>query len=593
MKDTFERRINDISKLAESYQKKSGIITSVRLAIFAFFIALWIYTLNELLIEAFLILVILFPFIFGVVVRYHRKLNYKKRFYSHLVNINEEEIRRIDLKPESYSNGTKYLDESHPYSADLDIFGPRSLYHLLNRCSTPSGEDALARWLSGPASEREIIHRQQAIKELKEDIDWRQEVQASEMEIDKKSSVNSFLQWLNSKSSKVSPPLLYGLPIIALIAIVLWIFGIVSFVIPLISVVINGYVTYKRSQETEELSKVTSEGLAILRKYRHIIDLIEQKEVHAEKLVQLKAFFRNDNFTASKSLKKFESLLEFVDARGNLFYHIFNAIFLIDLQLIYRSDRWRNNYKEFITQWFDAIGEMEALCSIAGFAFTNDGISYPEISKETHILESYELGHPLIKPSERIANNFTLKGKGALGVITGSNMSGKSTFLRTVCINAVLALAGAPVCAKSMKISIIDVFTSMRTQDDLEAHVSSFYAELKRIRHLLELLQKNKRPILFALDEVLKGTNSHDRHSGALALARQLNELDCFGMISTHDLELGQLAEERQNILNFSFNSDIVNDKILFDYKINEGVCRSFNASALMQQMGIDLKHYN
>ena len=229
------------------------------------------------------------------------------------------------------------------------------------------------------------------------------------------------------------------------------------------------------------------------------------------------------------------------------------------------------------------------LNSLAGFSYANRGFTIPVIVDEAYQLSATALGHPLIRGKERVVNDFAMAGKGKVIIITGSNMSGKSTFLRTVGVNVVLALMGAPVCAASFTTSVYQVFTSMRTQDNLEESVSSFYAELKRLKQLLELIGTT-HPVLFMLDEILKGTNSHDRHNGAASLIKQLTGTDSFGFVSTHDLELGALSDDAGTIENYSFNSQVVDDEIIFDYKLHHGLCKSFNASKLMEKMGIKIE---
>lgn len=589
MNKFFNERISRFRQLEIEYGKKSGTFTVIRIILFIFFLALWIFLLNESLFSLFLLTLVLFPFIFGFVVNRHKKINYKQKFNQHLVIINEEEVNRLEFKPQHLSNGSAHLDEFHDYTGDLDIFGPGSLYHFINRTATPSGEKTLADWLKAPACKDEIIERQESIAELNEQVDWRQEIQATELAISHSGSLSLFIEWLKEPSARINKMIIFLMPLLMVLTIILWITGTVSFYVPAAILLINGYIIGKYSKTTHHLSEVTENGLATLKKYRHILFLIEGREFKAAKLRNIQQLFNDGGYKASRALKKLERILEFLDARSNMFYHILNFIFLIDLHLIARAENWRSKNKEFVSHWFDAIGELEALCSFAGYYFAGENLSFPVISDQQYYFEAKNLGHPLISLKERVNNNYLISGKGAVHIITGSNMSGKSTFLRTVCINAVIAYAGGPVCAKKLQLSIMHVFTSMRTHDDLEAHVSSFYAELKRIRNLLNKLKDQAEPVLFALDEVLKGTNSHDRQAGAAALTRQLHEQNCMGMISTHDLELGALAGEAQEIKNFSFNSDIIDDRIIFDYKINNGICRSFNASKLMQQMGIDM----
>jgi len=231
---------------------------------------------------------------------------------------------------------------------------------------------------------------------------------------------------------------------------------------------------------------------------------------------------------------------------------------------------------------------MEPLNSISAFAFANEKYIFPKVNEGAPIFSAEKLGHPLIPSKQRINNNFQLKGKGAIGVITGSNMSGKSTFLRTIGVNAVLAFAGAPVCADQLELSIFQVFTSMRTKDNLEENISSFYAELLRLKMLLQTINEN-RPVLFLLDEILKGTNSADRHIGAESLIIQLSQLNAFGLISTHDLKLGKLKLKTDKLRNYNFSSSIDGQEIIFDFKLRDGICRSTNASQLMAKIGIQI----
>ena len=305
-------------------------------------------------------------------------------------------------------------------------------------------------------------------------------------------------------------------------------------------------------------------------------------------LAELRKNFIHDNVKASSSLKELQLVLDGLNNRANMLYWVFNLVFLLDLYWLIKAEKWKEKTKADISQWFDSIGKIECLNSLAGFHFANPDFTFPKISSEPFTIEGTQVGHPLIKREKRVSNSFDFSGKGGICLITGSNMSGKSTFLRTVGVNAVLALMGAPVCAASLSISHLQVFTSMRTQDDLEESVSSFYAELKRLKQLLGSID-NETPILFMIDEVLKGTNSEDRHKGAIALIRQLNKAYAFGFVSTHDIELGKITNELQGIKNYSFNSIIKGDEIIFDYTLTKGICKSFNATKLMQKMGIEI----
>lgn len=268
-----------------------------------------------------------------------------------------------------------------------------------------------------------------------------------------------------------------------------------------------------------------------------------------------------------------------------MLYALLDIVFILDVHLLLRIEKWKTTYQKHLEQWLNAIHEFEALVSIGTFAHSHSNYSFPEIIDEPFKLGGQKIGHPLIPSHQRVPNDYFIEGKGSVDIITGSNMSGKSTFQRTLGVNMILGNIGAPVCAEKFEMNPVEVFTSMRTKDNLEENTSSFYAELKRIRQLLDLVKKKR--VFFLLDEILKGTNSEDRHLGAVALAKKLNQEQGFGLISTHDLTLGKLEESQTGVRNFSFNSEITGNKINFDYKLTYGPCRSFNASQLMKNLGV------
>ncbi|MDX5349072.1 MAG: DNA mismatch repair protein MutS, partial [Hymenobacteraceae bacterium] len=266
-----------------------------------------------------------------------------------------------------------------------------------------------------------------------------------------------------------------------------------------------------------------------------------------------------------------------------------NNLLMWDFYWMWRLERWKKQSVPNLEPAIAALAEVETLSSFSAFWYANPSNILPNLSDTPFEVTAESLGHPLIIKDDRVVNDFEMAGAGKTVVITGSNMSGKSTFLRTVGLNVVLALAGAPVAARKFTVYPMQVFTSMRTADDLSESTSSFYAELKRLRLLLDLTETGQ-PVLYLLDEILKGTNSHDRHLGAVSLVRQLQRQNQSGLISTHDLALGELAQQSpETIRNYSFNSHIEANKIIFDYHLTPGICRSFNASQLMKQMGIEI----
>ncbi|MEL7149007.1 MAG: DNA mismatch repair protein MutS, partial [Bacteroidota bacterium] len=289
---------------------------------------------------------------------------------------------------------------------------------------------------------------------------------------------------------------------------------------------------------------------------------------------------------ASAEIKRLDSIAYWFGSRASFFYLIIGPMLMLDYHLLARAASWKNKQAGSIQQWFEVVDDFGAIAGIAGHAWLHPQHAFPAITEELFTLSGKKIGHPLLDADKRVYNDFSFDKKGEVAIITGSNMSGKSTFERTLGVNIVLAQLGAPVCADELTLCPMEVFTSMRTKDNLEESTSSFYAELKRLRQLLDHVKEH--PVTFyVIDEVLKGTNSEDRYKGAVSLAKQLAGKNCFGLISTHDLSLSKLADGHTEMSNYSFNSTIEGDQIVFDYQLTQGPCRSFNASKLMENMGI------
>lgn len=349
---------------------------------------------------------------------------------------------------------------------------------------------------------------------------------------------------------------------------------------------VNGLAMSKVFSPLHEITKELEGASKYLLRYEHIIHKIQHSKFQSSRLAMLSEKLGHEHHSAYDAIKSLNQVLYFFENRANMVYGIIDAYFLTDLLIIRAAIKWNKRYADHIEQWLDVIHEIEVLSDMASYAFVSPGFCFPKLLNDKTGIASKKMGHPLIPADQRIYNDFTLQDQGSLGLITGSNMSGKSTFLRTVGVNLVLAQMGAPVCADEFHYSDLLVYTSMRTQDNLEESVSSFYAELKRIKGLLDRLDKNGT-VFYLLDEILKGTNSEDRHKGAMALIDQLTKKKCIGLISTHDIQLSSLSGENHKIENYSFNSQIDGDEIYFDYLLTSGPCKSFNASKLMEKMGI------
>ncbi|MCG8322473.1 MAG: DNA mismatch repair protein MutS [Cytophagales bacterium] len=589
----FKKNVKRQAEIVTGLKKKYVFWSGIRVTVFLLFIICVIYFANARNTEVVVGLGLIFPVLFGLLIKYHNKIAFNRDHAENLKAINQQETLRLQGNLKSFDAGSEYIDPLHPYSIDLDIFGSHSLFQLLNRTTTFGAKTQLSEWLLNPAEKQIIEARQVAVKELTPKIDWRQDFQAHGMHfIQEENKTSALLKWLNQedvvKNKSLYRLLMCIMPAVSVGCIVLWILGF-SFYFLLGAVVANSIILKNVLLAAKDTTTYTRKSSVALKAYSYLIKKVENETFSAPLLLELKNQFDHDHFKASAEIKKLQQILFSLESRANLFYQILNALLLLDVFWLLKASAWKQKNKKYAKKWFDTIHQFEVLNSLAGFSYANPGYTMPVIIDETYRLNGMAMGHPLIRSKDRVVNDFSMTGKGKVIIITGSNMSGKSTFLRTAGINVVLALMGAPVCAGSFTTSVLQVFTSMRTQDNLEESVSSFYAELKRLKQLLEMIGTT-HPILFMLDEILKGTNSHDRHNGAASLIRQLAETDSFGFVSTHDLALGALSDDANRIENYSFNSQIIDDEIIFDYKLHPGLCKSFNASKLMEKMGIKIE---
>ena len=359
---------------------------------------------------------------------------------------------------------------------------------------------------------------------------------------------------------------------------------------------INHFILKKVSPHAEDIVETSTENLNTLQGYRALIAKIENESFKSQKLQALQATIFKGKYSASSEIKSICKLLEFshqkpikkVPIGGSYMYQLLNSFLLLDIYLIIETEKWKLKNKTFLKLWAEVISEFEVLNSFAGFYFANPTYTFPEVTETNNAINFKALGHPLIETNKRVCNDFQSEGHGNIVMITGSNMGGKSTFLRTVGLNLVLAFSGAPCCATSAKVSRLHVFTSMRTQDNLMKGTSSFYAELHRIENMLKLIAERPN-VFFLLDEMFKGTNSKDRHRGGFSLINQLSMLKTSGIIATHDIELAKLSGHEKQVTNYSFNSTIKDDVMVFSYTLDPFICTDFNASELMKRSGITI----
>ncbi|TGE22517.1 DNA mismatch repair protein MutS [Hymenobacter aquaticus] len=575
------------------YATRHRAVAWVRVAAFGASIAAvwWLFSRGEL--PAVFAVAALAYVVFLLLVRWHSAVGYQREHYRLLAQLNQDELARLAGQLSGFDAGTRYLDPTHPYTADLDVFGPHSLYQLLNRATSRLGHDWLAGWLLSGAAPAVVRQRQQAVAELAPDVAWQQEWQARAKHYPKQDAdPRQFTEWLRQpdffRGKAWLKVLLLVLPPLAVASVGLWLVGYSARPV-LVAVLVLGGLNGVFRQARAEYYRHSSSMRDALRAYWAQLAWFEARAWTAPRLQELHATLHaGSGQPASVLMGQLTRITGLFSIRESaLVAVVANNILLWDLGCMWLLECWKARLGGQLDAMLEVGAELEALVSLAGFQAANPDYAVPALSDTPLEVTAEALGHPLIFTRQRIRNDFSSRGAGQTGIITGSNMSGKSTFLRTVGLNMVLAQAGAVVCARALRLAPAQVYTAMRTQDNLAESTSSFYAELKRLRLLLELTATGQ-PVFYLLDEILKGTNSRDRHRGAQALIRQLHQRPASGLVSTHDLELAAMAQELPGaVTNYSFNSTIEGDEIRFDYRLTPGACREFNASKLMQLMGI------
>lgn len=553
--------------------------------------------------------------VFIAVAMFHETLLRKIRYQNTLKTINLNELDFLHHNfPTGSNDGSQFKDPDHLYVSDLDLFSTKGVFHYINRAVSAIGRRQLAEWLKAPAHVDEIRKRQAAVTELAQKPRLRQDVAAHGFLMDDSAQKLDALYKLLEEPFLLLDHKLWRFLMTALPTLTLGAFGFLFlkpiFAVPLSFFVVQFIINAVFFKRFSHLYSATTKSHKILRAYSQIIGEIEKNDFTSPKLLDLKNRLSNNtgDQTASRSIRRFSSLLEWFDARLGMFHFVFNNIFMWDFHCVYRLEKWRKQNAAKVPQWFGVIGEFEALSSFGSVYFNNPDWVMPEVDEQSFRLEGEELGHPLIPPAERVCNDMRVNKErengqlqnGNLMVVTGPNMAGKSTFLRTVGVNIVIALAGGPVCAKRFLLSRIKLFSSMQSSDSLDKHLSLFYAELQRLKMVLDGLKRNE-PVFFLIDEMLKGTNALDRQKGAVAMLKQLMRSRANGISATHDLKLTTLEDPEEwkkagdefpedvHVSNYHFDGYVEEDKLLFDYKLKPGVCQSFNALVLMRKMGIDI----
>lgn len=515
----------------------------------------------------------------------------EKKFYARLIKINQDEQLALNEIFEQFDTGAEYTDPDHPYSFDLDLFGVGSLFQYLNRTTTPGGKKKLADYLNHLILDPDIIEsRQKAILELSKDTRLRQYF-AAKGPGDHSQQLH-FMEQPGNKAKLENASKLRWIftvfPSISILLLILCAFSVLPWATFVLSGSVNLFILYTQRKKIDSFYQVFGNQTEILENYLELFRLIEEKQFRTELLKTIQNSMRVDGKTASHAIADLKRIMSRFDYRSNIIFILTGEfIFLWDLVCIYKLNLWQQKHQNHITTWFEAIYEMDALSSLANLNHNHPEWALPLFERTDFCFSANDLGHPLIKPEKRIGNNFRMNGEGKIVIITGANMAGKSTFLRTIGVNMILAMNGCRVCAAWMTMKPVNLFTNMRTTDNLRKEESYFFAELQRLQQMLNLLHTGQS-LFIIIDEMLKGTNSKDKLSGSKALVEKLIRLHGNGVVATHDLNLTELAEiYPENIINNCFDVQLSPEKLIFDYKLRDGITHTMNASFLMKKMGI------
>lgn len=530
--------------------------------------------------------------LFFFLIKKNAQLEKRKSKLSTLNKIVEDELLALKHRFSHFKNGKDYLDTEHFFSYDLDLFGEGSLFQFINRTATKSGEQKLAAWfVKPPLDKTEIGQKQKAVFELAQIPNWRLHFLALGKMFDETDEMHrEILAWseldLQLKNASKIKWLIWLIPFLTLLSIVPSAMGITDLFLILMIFTQWAFIFFS-GKRINEYFRFFGRKSELLAKYMQLLEFIEERGFETTYLQELQKKVKR-YFSASEVFKELSGLVKQFEYRQNLLVGFFlNSVFMWDIRCVYKLWRWhRQNHKK-LARWLDVISEMDALISLGNFANNHPQYAFPEIHEGGFAFRTQQMGHPLLRADKRVCNDFEVDGWNKAIIVTGANMAGKSTFLRTVGVNLILGRLGAPVCAEKMVLTPIAIYTNMRTTDSLLKDESYFFAELKRIKGVLERLEMGEQ-IFVILDEMLKGTNSVDKLSGSKQLVRKLIQFNSVSLIATHDLKLSEMENDfPEQVSNKCFEIRIENDEMVFDYLLSDGVTQTMNATFLMKKMGI------
>lgn len=591
----YTERLSLTKGQLQQVKKQIFRISMLRLALFIAGIAGLYFFFNQ---TTLLIICICLTFLpLFILVKIHNRFFIRKEWLETQARIIQEELQALSGDYSSFEDGKEYVNPEHPYSFDLDIFGRRSLFQSINRTCTFFGKNRLAKWLQNHLHEKTSIEkRQEMVREISEHTLFREQFRLAGLVHHGQSSDGEKIQaWSQSPAQYLHAgwvkSFIWGIPVINSLLLITSLAGWTSFSWLGLSFGIFLVLSFGIIKRATYIQETYGKQLKSLNGYARLIALAKAENWKSAGMQELMERFNLNGQSPIQALQQLSKELDRLDLRNNQFlYVLLEGSIFFQLQEIVRIERWKARYGQHISKWLETVGELDALCSLGTFAYNHPQYTYPELTEKPFCFLATQMGHPLMPASQCVKNDATIPSRPFFLIITGANMAGKSTYLRTIGVNYLLACIGAPVCCERLKLYPNQLITSLRTSDSLSDNESYFFAELKRLKRIIDLLNQGQQ-LFIILDEILKGTNSMDKQKGSFDLIRQFMQLKANGIIATHDLLLGSLIKQfPEEIRNYCFEADIKENELTFSYKLREGVAQNMNACFLMKKMGIILQ---
>lgn len=591
----YTERLSLTEGQLQQVKKQIFRISMLRLALFITGIAGVYFFFNQ---TTLLIAGICLTFLpFFILVKVHNRLFIRKEWLETQARIIQEELQALSGDYSSFEDGKEYVNPEHPYSFDLDIFGRRSLFQSINRTCTFFGKVRLAEWLQNHLHEKTSIEkRQEMVREISEHTLFREQFRVAGLVHHGQSPDAEKIQaWSQSPAQYLHAgwvkAFIWGVPVINSLLLITSLAEWTSFSWLGLSFGIFLVLSFGIIKRATYIQETYGKQLKSLNGYARLIALAKAEDWKSAGMQELMERLNLNGQSPVQALQQLSKELDRLDLRNNQFlYVLLEGSIFFQLQEIVRIERWKARYGQHINEWLETVGELDALCSLGTFAYNHPQYTYPELTEKPFCFLATQMGHPLMPASQCVKNDATIPSRPFFLIITGANMAGKSTYLRTIGVNYLLACIGAPVCCEKLKLHPNQLITSLRTSDSLSDNESYFFAELKRLKRIIDLLNQGQQ-LFIILDEILKGTNSMDKQKGSFDLIRQFMQLKANGIIATHDLLLGSLIKQfPEEIRNYCFEADIKENELTFSYKLREGVAQNMNACFLMKKMGIILQ---